>query len=226
MEKPEELKDQQEQRQKPKSNKKDADQTKKKVSLILIIVLLMALSAGIVYFWKDSKAKDITKKKDAEISSLQKTKDDLQKQLDEKNKTTENKTTPVVCTPKAPSADTLTNIRESITSRNTAALEGYMAPTVKVVIAASGGVGDRTPTQAVSDITSYISSSTDPWNFALAKTVTDNYAKGNYAQYFPSIAVIGKSANGIVISFSFDCNGKINTVFMAIKDSLLDNLDA
>ena len=88
MEKPEELKDQQEQRQKPKSNKKDADQTKKKVSLILIIVLLMALSAGIVYFWTDSKAKDITKKKDAEISSLQKTKDDLQKQLDEKNKTT------------------------------------------------------------------------------------------------------------------------------------------
>jgi len=82
MEKPEELKDQQEQRQKPKSNKKDADQTKKKVVLILIIVLLMALSAGIVYFWKDSKAKDITKKKDAEISSLQKTKDDLQKQLD------------------------------------------------------------------------------------------------------------------------------------------------
>jgi hypothetical protein len=95
-----------------------------------------------------------------------------------------------------------------------------MAPTVKVIIAASGGVGDRTPTQAVSDISSYISSSTDPWNFALAKAETDGYAKGFYAQYFPSIAVIGKSANGIVISFSFDCNGKINTVFMAAKGTL------
>jgi hypothetical protein len=95
-----------------------------------------------------------------------------------------------------------------------------MAPTVKVIIAASGGVGDRAPTQAVSDISSYISSSTDPWNFALAKTETDGYAKGFYAQYFPGIAVIGKSANGIVISFSFDCNGKINTVFLAAQGTL------
>ena len=200
---------------------KDSAETKKKIGLIALILLLMVISAGAVFLWKNNEYKDVKKKKDAEIAALQKAKDDLQKQLTAAKETAASTITPATpCTAKAPSASAIESIQDSIKSRNTAALEGYMAPTVKVIIAASGGVGDRTPTQAVSDISSYISSSTDPWNFALAKAETDGYAKGFYGKYFPSIAVVGKSANGIVISFSFDCNGKINTVFMAAKGTL------
>ena len=207
--------------EKKSQNTKDKTATKKKIGLIALILLLMVMSAGAVFLLKNNENKDIKKKKDAEIAALQKAKDDLQKELNAAKDKTATTTTPATpCTAKAPNASAIESIQDSIKSRNTAALEGYMAPSVNVIIAASGGVGTRTRTQAVSDISSYISSSTDPWNFALAKTETDGYAKGFYGKYFPGIAVVGKSANGIVISFSFDCNGKISTVFMAAKDTL------
>jgi hypothetical protein len=134
----------------------------------------------------------------------------------QKLKTTKTTTT---TTSTAPSQATIDNVEASITSGNTAALEGYMASTVNVIIAASEGIGSRTPAQAVGDITSYISSATDPWSFALPAATLSGWASGSYSQYFPSGAVVGKSANNMVISFSFT-SGKISTVFMA-KDATL-----
>ncbi len=112
------------------------------------------------------------------------------------------------------------SITSSITSGNTAALESYLANPSSVILAASEGVGPRTPTQAVADISSFISGSSD-WNFLLPNIETKAFAAGFYKQYFPDDAIIGKASNNRVISFSPDCTGKIKTVFLATDSSLL-----
>ena len=112
------------------------------------------------------------------------------------------------------------SIKESITSGNTAALEGYMASTVRVIVAASEGIGDRTPTQAISDL-KYIDAATTPWNFALDGTTLAKYGSGDYKAYFSSNSIVGKSANNFVISFNFNSAGKINGIFMTNSADLL-----
>ena len=127
------------------------------------------------------------------------------------------------CTAKAPTAQVIESIKSSITSGNTAALEGYMAPSVNTILAASEGVGAITPAASVAAISNFISSDIKSWdyNFSLSAATLKIYGNGEYKAYFPAIAVVGKASNGKVIAFSFDCNGKISTVFMAASDSLL-----
>ncbi len=118
----------------------------------------------------------------------------------------------VVATTTAPTAEELDNIKASITSENTAALEGYMAASVNVIIAASEAYGPQTPVQAVKDV-DYVKDG-DTWDFALPAATLAAYQAGDYKQYFPTTALVGKSSNGYVISFQFDSAGKINGIFM------------
>lgn len=120
----------------------------------------------------------------------------------------------------APSAAELENIEASITSGNTAALEGYMAASVNVILAASEAYGPQTPAQAVSDV-DYVSDGSDPWNFALPAATLAQYQTGDYKQYFPVSALVGKSANGYVVSFQFDNAGKIDGIFMTNNADIL-----
>ncbi len=140
-------------------------------------------------------------------------------------KQSETATTPsqTACTSKSPSATTIDNIEASITSGNTAALEGYMATSVNVIIAASEGLGAKTSAEAVTSITSFITLDTTSWDydFTLSASTLSSYNKGSYSQYFPSNAVVGKASSKKVISFSFDCNAKISTVFLAANEALL-----
>ncbi len=127
------------------------------------------------------------------------------------------------CKVVAPTAAVIESIKASITSGNTAALSGYMAPSVNVIIAATEGVGPSTPAIAVSTVSTFITNSTTSWdyNFALPAATLNGYSSGGYKEYFPSTAVVGKASNGKVIAFSFDCNAKISTVFMAVGAELL-----
>lgn len=199
--------------------------TGKKILFWVLIVLVIVAAAGGTYYWRDQVAKDAADQQAANIKTLQQAKSNLEKQLaDEKATNAKLSATPtpvVACTNKAPSAAIIENIKASVTSGNTAALEGYMAPTVTVILAASEGIGPQTPKQAVSDVSNFITGATSPWNFALTASVLSSYGKGFYAKYFPSIAVVGKSANSKVIAFSFDCNGKISTIFQAANENLL-----
>ena len=95
-----------------------------------------------------------------------------------------------------------------------------MASTIKVIIAASEGIGDRTPVQAINDL-KYLDSATDPWDFALNATTLSKYQSGDYKDYFKSTSIVGKSANNYVISFNFDSSGKINGIFMSVNSDLL-----
>lgn len=205
---------------------KPVNKNKKLVKIllfILLILILTGLAAGAAYWWRNKTANESDNKKVAEISSLEKDKASLKKQLAEAkanntNITTTNQTT---CSSKSPTAAAIENIKLSITSGNTAALEGYMATSVNTIMAATEGIGPSTPAVAVSTITSFIKDATSPWDFALSASILSSYGKGSYKQYFPNNAVVGKSANGKVISFLFDCNAKINTVFMAPSENLL-----
>lgn len=194
---------------------------KPKIKLILTVLLILALAGGAGgYWWRDKTAKESQKRQDTEIAQLKDKTSSLDKDLADakaKSNTATATTTPVA----VPSAATVQSVKDSITSGNTAALEGYMAAKVTVTIAASESAGVRTPAQAVSDVTSYIKSATSPWNFALPVETLTAFGSGSYGVYFPNGAVVGKAANKYVISFVFNSAGKINTVFMAASSDIL-----
>ena len=194
--------------------------------LFMLVLVLLVMTAGATYLWRDSKAKDAEKKQQATISALEQAKAVLETRLSNQKPTatdSNNVADETACTPVAPSASAIENIKASITSGNTAVLEGYMASSVNVVLAASEGQPAKTPTQAVLAVTDFISSDTASWdyNFALPASVLSGYSAGDYKDYFPSSAVVGKASNKKVISFSFDCDSKISTVFLVTSGDLL-----
>ena len=193
---------------------------KRILKTLLVIVVLLAIGAAAGWYWRDTSAKDVQSAKQAEITSLQNKVTKLEKDVADAKVSTSTTSGSSVAQSKSPSASVLENIQASITSGNTAALEGYMASTVTVIIAASEGVGERTPTQAVNDV-KYLNNGTDPWDFSLPAATIDGYQAGDYKSYFPNGALIGKSANNYVVSFTFDSAGKISGVFMAADADLL-----
>lgn len=111
------------------------------------------------------------------------------------------------------------NMAAAISSKNTAALEGYMAASVHVVNTAGKNVSE-TPAQAVADV-DFVSAGTAPWNFNLSAATLTSYKSGAYGTYFGDGTYVGKSANNYVISFGVNSAGKIATVFMAQNANLL-----
>lgn len=184
----------------------------KKLLMWLVLLLVIAGAAYAGYYYRDQQAKDQQKVDQATITALEAKNAKLTKDL------AAAKVTNAVAT--APSAEDLANIQAAIESGNTAALEQMMANPVTVILAASEGLGERTPTQAVADL-AYLDGGTDPWNFALAAATLSGYQTGGYAKYFPKTALVGKSANNYVVSFSFDNDGNISTIFMANSADLL-----
>jgi cytoskeletal protein RodZ len=113
------------------------------------------------------------------------------------------------------------NTAAAISSGNTAALEGYMAASVNVVIAGSEKTGAETAAKAVSDL-SYLNSGTAPWNFSVPAATLTTWQNGFYKQYFgQNVTIVGEAANGYVVSFGVNASGKIDTVFMAASADLL-----
>lgn len=112
------------------------------------------------------------------------------------------------------------NVTASVESKNTAALEGYMADNVTVVIAASEKGGSVPKVQAIKDL-NYLSTGTMPWNFDLDEATLNAYKAGFYKQYFEGNTIVGKSANDLVVVFRVNSDGKIDSVFMAANAGLL-----
>jgi len=192
----------------------------------VLILVMVGTSAGASYWWRNKTASEIEKKLNDNVASLQKTVKDLDGKLAvEKAKNTESSDNEqTVCTPVAPSDSVIGNIKASITSGDTSALEGYMAATsVDVTLAGTKSYGEQTPILAVNDISTFLSDDLNSWdyNFSLPTATLNTYKQGSYAKYFPDIAVVGKATNKKVISFSFDCNAKIDTVFLAPSEDLL-----
>jgi hypothetical protein len=185
-----------------------------KMFLLLVLLLLIAAAAG-GYMLRDKSAKSDAQAKQDQITALQQ----QQAKLNNDLAAAKAANTPAT-TAKAPSAATLDNIKAAVISKNYAALEGYMASKVKVVVAASEGQADKTPTEAITSL-KYLDSGTSPWDFALASATLSKWQAGTYKQYFPTTALVGKSANNYVTSFQFDENAKISGVFMAASSDML-----
>ncbi len=191
--------------------------SKKLMLASLVLILTIAIGGG-AYWWRDKQAKDDRAKNDNEIVQLRQKVANLEKQLiDSKAKLATEK--PVV-TNTALNQAMIDNVKAVFATGNTQPLEGYMTAKVTVIIAASEGLGERTAAQATADITSYVGGATDAWNFSLPTATINAYKSGDYGQYFPDGALVGKS-NNMVISFTFNDVGKISTVFMTNSAQLL-----
>jgi len=113
------------------------------------------------------------------------------------------------------------NTAAAISSGNTAALEGYMATSVNVVIAGSEKSGAETAAAAVKDL-DYLNPLSTTWNFALDNATLTTYQNGFYKQYFgATTTIVGQAANGYVVSFGVNAAGKIDAVFMSASTDQL-----
>jgi len=184
------------------------------IASIIILILLVGSTSG-AYIWRDNQAINFEKTQADELLLKQQTILELQTQLAGYTGGATN--SPTACTEIAPIASTIENIKASITSGNTVALEGYMASSVNVILAATEAYGIQTASSAVSSVTTFISDDINSWdyNFSLPAATLTAYEQSGYAQYFTATSVVGLAINDQVISFSFDCLGKIDTVFMA-----------
>lgn len=201
--------------QKPHGKTRD---TKKIIKLALAALIVLAFGAAAGYIWRNKEVNNLDKLRADEISSLKQKNTNLENDLAKAQKTAVTNSAKTTIT--TPSATTLENIKDSIKSKNTAALEGYMASSVNVILAATEAYGPQTPVEAIKDL-DYLGSATAPWDFGLPAVTLSKYQSGDYKQYFPSNALVGRSANNYVVSFQFDSNSKINGIFMTISADLL-----
>lgn len=204
-----------------KKSKKNIKNPAKKIMLyVLLAVVLVGASAGAAYWMRDNSANQFEKKQSDEIASLKNIKSSLEKQLAEANGGV-LPTNPTTCAPVPPSSSAIDNIKASITSGNTAALEGYIAANVTVALVSTAG-NNPVSDNAIKAVTSFITSVNTSWDYDFAlPAATINSYKAKFKDYFPDSAVVGKASNGKVISFIFDCNSKISTIFMANDAALL-----
>jgi hypothetical protein len=190
----------------------------KMLTVMFVIVALILLGTVGYLLWQWSLLSTDNSKLQSDKQNLQSQVDSLTKQLADAKKTAiEN---PAKTCDGTITASLKSNIHDAISSKNTAALEGYMASSVTVVIAASEKGGAESPAKAVADL-DYLSAGTAPWDFNLSTTTLNTYKAGFYKDYFGTKAYVGKSANSYVVSFDFDDCAKIKTVFMAVNEDLL-----
>lgn len=192
---------------------KKEKKTGKTVGLVFLVLVLIAAAGAGGWWYRDQQANETISAKNQEIAAANQKAEDLAKKLDEA-KTSEKTTTSL------PSEEVRNNIQAAVRSKNYAAMSEYMADKVSVIIAASEGLGSRTPSQAVEDM-KYLDSATDPWDFDLSAETLDGYMSGGYGMYMPEGSLVGKSADGKVVSISFNGEGKIVGVFMSASADLL-----
>jgi hypothetical protein len=119
----------------------------------------------------------------------------------------------------------LENIHDALDSGNTAAIEGYLAPSVHLVLAGSEYGGDVTDhSQVIDDLTGFTGDGIT-WDFDLPADLIENYrnnpgAAGAYTDFFPEDAVVGKSSDDGVLSFTFT-DGLITQILMATEYALI-----
>lgn len=117
------------------------------------------------------------------------------------------------------------NIIDAMNSGNTAALDGYLAPSVFIIYAASENAGDVTDHAQIIDDLTNVTGGSITWDFDLPASVIENYrnnpgAAGSYTKYFPENALVGKSSKDFVLSFTVE-NGLIITILFGDEYSLI-----
>lgn len=113
----------------------------------------------------------------------------------------------------------LENIKASVVSKNTGALEGYMTDTVNVIIEATECCGNLSKVKAIGEM-DYLNSATEPWNFDDNNPIALQLKQINH-QTFPDGIIIGTSANRRVVTFTLNKDKtKIEKLYMAVDYKL------
>jgi cytoskeletal protein RodZ len=206
----------------PEKTPKQAKSKKlSKNALLMLLLVILLLAGNGALAWQYKKASDDKKQADKKSAQLSSQVDNLTKELAEAKQSTaqsSGSTSNTTCS--IPSA-TKENVEAAITSKNTAALQGYMASQVNVVFAASEKGGKVSAAQAVTDLDYVNSNGESPWDFSLSSATLDSYKAGFYKQYFEEPAIVGKASNGLVVVFHFNKDCKIDMVFVAANAELL-----
>ena len=114
--------------------------------------------------------------------------------------------------------DVSEQIIAAMTSKNTQALEGYMADTVEVRLEASGCCGSITKAEALSQL-SYL----DPavgWDFNPTNPILINLAAA-VPDYYGSNWIVGVASNEYLVSFKLNNQNKIEAYNLAQTYKLL-----
>lgn len=182
--------------------------------LIALLVLLLAGAGYLWWQWQTCKDKE---------QQLNKDKQQLQQQVDKLKKeaaaSPAEADTELACND-TPSATMKENIKAALDSKNTAAFSTYVTNPVKYVLAASEYGGDVSPDEAATSL-EYTHSATGPWDFNLPAATVAGYSAGGYASYFDANTYVGRASSGMVVSFDFNCDGKIKQIFVVADDGLL-----
>lgn len=180
----------------------------------LLGALLIVLLAASGYLWMQLQS---SREKQQQ---LDKEKRQLQQQLKgEQSSELTPQEAQKVCN-SVPSASMAENIKAALDSKNTAAFSTYVTDPVKYVLAASEYGGDISPDEAATSL-EYTHSATGPWDFSLPAATIAGYDAGFYTDYFDADTYVGKAVSGMVVSFDFNCDGKIKQIFVAADEDLL-----
>ena len=117
-----------------------------------------------------------------------------------------------------PEVDVSEQIIAAITSKNTQALEGYMADTVQVRLEASGCCGPITRSEALSQL-SYLDQAVG-WNFDPANQILIDLAAA-VPDYYGSGWIVGVASNEYLVSFKLNDQNKIEAYNLAVTYKLL-----
>lgn len=198
------------------ANPRKTHQLKKMLAWILVL-LLVASTLGFAFLWY---------KADQKVTDAQKQKTNLQKQVDAlKKELASTKKTPAKEDTDSPCSDTASdsmkaNIKAALDTENTAVFSTYTTNPVKYVLAASEYGGDISAAEAATAL-QYTHGATGPWDFNLPAATIDGYDAGFYTDYFSNKSYVGRAASGMVVSFEFNCDGKIKQIFVAADEDIL-----
>lgn len=186
------------------------------VIVVLTIIALWSLAAAGYGWWQIQLLQDSN-------MTLLNDKHYLESKIDKLGKTTTKDETAggsdVACKD-TPTSLFKNNIKAALDTKNTAVFATYTSNPVKFVIAASEKGGNETPDQAAKSL-EYTHSATGPWDFNLSSTTLTGYDAGFYTDYFDANTYVGRAASGMVAAFDFNCDGKINQIFVAADEDLL-----
>ena len=110
------------------------------------------------------------------------------------------------------------NIIASVTSKNYAALEGYMASQVSVILYATECCGLVTAQKATEQM-SYLNGGTPPWDFSLNSQIAQKLINADPANFANKI--IGIASNGMAVSFNLNSENKIDKIFISADYKLI-----
>lgn len=110
------------------------------------------------------------------------------------------------------------NIEASVKSKNYAALEGYMANEVLVILYATECCGILSPQKATEQMT-YLNNGTPPWDFSPSNPIAQKLINADPSNFTGRL--IGTASNGMAVAFNLNAQNKIDKIFISADYKLI-----